>query len=419
MKIDSNNTESIDAFFIKKLRNDNGDSADKLCDEIGVNKTSLYYAENCIRRLSEDMLNRILAHYKVNYNRDMKLYKEAYELTINLYESYLFKDMDSLKKYETEFYEKQDLFSSSRAFIFNDLMLAIINLLKDRTVTCLLLDDIKKYRVLYDNNIECIYAIVYAWGKDVYANLRDVKKVVLEIYKYNSNYNLKPSIEGMLDFQIAKIKRCNHEYFEALKFYEKAIVSLQEIYCIERINQTKIEIAGLLIDLELYDKAEEEYLKCLNEAIKYKYNRRICACLNNLAYLYFIERRYDECIEYVRKAKAARSTHPDINYFLAYCIYQTKSKEEARNIVTKLLTDEKDRYTYRMLKMIQGFINDNHKNIDMYFERSKNHLEKLHDKLEIKVLYEMNIMYNKSKDQDRYLKLVDEYFALIERKPHK
>ena len=102
----------------------------------------------------------------------------------------------------------------------------------------------------------------------------------------------------------------------------------------------------------------------------------------------------------------------DLNYYLAYCTYKTKSKEEARSIVFKLLQDEDNRYTARMMKMIQGFINDNLRKIDKYFNLIKNDIIKLNDALELKLLYEMNISYYMNKNDSKCIELFKDYFLL-------
>ena len=381
---------------------------------MNINKTFIYNVESGKKSLSKTMLSKVLNYYHVEYDRDIRLYEEAYDLTIKLYESFVFKNNELFEKYIKEFKEKEDIFENSRGFIFNELIVAIINLLKNKDLTSIMLEEASKYLLFYDDNISCIYAVIYGFAKDIYKNLEDTKKVIFDIYNNNTYNNIKPSIKGMLYYQIGKIIGYDNNPIEALRYYEEAIVYLKDIYCIERINQVKIEIAGVFLRLELFDTAEQKYHQAMDEAMKYNYNRRINACLNNLAYLYFIQKRYDECEEYVYKAKEAGSTHPDLNYYLAYIAYLKQPKKQARLVVNELLKNEEDLYTQRMLKMIQGFINDNYKNIDLYFDRIKKYLEDLDDIIEIKELYKLNMAYYKERNRDRYYQLVDEYLEIIE-----
>ena len=161
-----------------------------------------------------------------------------------------------------------------------------------------------------------------------------------------------------------------------------------------------------------YNDAEDLYYKMLEEAHRYNYNKRICMCLNNLAYLYLIQKQYDKCIEFVYKAKKAGSVQHDLNYYLAYCVYKTKSKEEARSLVAKLLQDEDNRYTSRMMKLIQGFINDNIGKIDRYFSLIKNDIIQLNDALEMKLLYEMVVSYYMDKNDSKCIEICKDYFVL-------
>ena len=88
----------IEACFIKSLRNDYGDSATRLCSEIGMNKTHLYDIEAGRKGFSQETFNKILSFYNVNYNLDNKLYDEAYNLTIKMYENYILKNHEEFKK---------------------------------------------------------------------------------------------------------------------------------------------------------------------------------------------------------------------------------------------------------------------------------------------------------------------------------
>ena len=380
---------------------------------MNINKTFIYNVESGKKSLSKTMLSKVLNYYHVEYDRDIRLYEEAYDLTIKLYESFVFKNNELFEKYIKEFKEKEDIFENSRGFIFNELIVAIINLLKNKDLTSIMLEEASKYLLFYDDNISCIYAVIYGFAKDIYKNLEDTKKVIFDIYNNNTYNNIKPSIKGMLYYQIGKIIGYDNNPIEALRYYEEAIVYLKDIYCIERINQVKIEIAGVFLRLELFDTAEQKYHQAMEEAMKYNYNRRINACLNNLAYLYFIQKRYDECEEYVYKAKEAGSTHSDLNYYLAYIAYLKQPKKQARLVVNELLKNEEDLYTQRMLKMIQGFINDNQKQIDSFFNKTKKYLEKFDDVIEIKELYKLNIVYYKDKNLERYLQLVEEYHNIL------
>ena len=65
-----------------------------------------------------------------------------------------------------------------------------------------------------------------------------------------------------------------------------------------------------------------------------------------------------------------------------------------------------------MLKMIQGFINDNLGKIDKYFNLIKNDIIKLNDTLEMKLLYEMNISYYMNKNDSKCIELFKDYFSL-------
>ena len=298
------NVDKIDAYFIRNIRKNRGDSGEKLCNELGINLTYFYYVETGEKRLSEDFLNKILSFYNVNYNKDINIYNEAYDLTIKLYESFVLKNNELSAKYEKEFYKKEELFANSRGFIFNDLMIAIINLLKDKTLTKMKLDESKKYLSLYDANIAYIYGVIYGFGKGIYKNLNDSGQMIYDIFEKFPMQRLLPCIKGMFYYQLGRVSYEEKRYVQALKFYNEAICSLQQICCVERINQANIEIANTLQYMRLYNDAEHLYLKMLEGAYRYNYNKRICMCLNNLAYLHLIQKNMINILNlYIRQKK--------------------------------------------------------------------------------------------------------------------
>ena len=292
-------------------------------------------------------------------------------------------------------------------------MIAIINLLKDKTLTNIKLDRSKKYLSLYDSNIACIYGVIYGFGKGIYKNLIDSKAIIFDIFEKYPMQNLLPPVKGMFYYQLGRILYEEKKYIKALEFYKTSICFLQQIYCIERVNQVNIEIASTLAYMQQYDDAKELYLKMLEEAKKYNYKTRICTCLNNLAYLNLIQKNFDKCEELVYAARKEGSNQHDLNYYLAYCAYKTKSKKEARTIVSKLLKNEEDRYTSRMIKMIQGLINENSDKIDKYYNLIKNDVVQLNDALELKMLYEIMLSYYMDRSDSKCIQLFKEYIYYI------
>lgn len=340
------------------------------------------------------------------------MYNEAHDLTLKTYECIIFKNNTLLEQYESEFYAKKERFTYSRGFIFNDLIIAIINIIKNKQLSIDMLKKAENYLSLYDNNVAYIYGVIYCFAKGIKSNLKDSKKVVLDILNSHSNHDILPSVKGMFYYQLGRIFSEEKMFVESNKYYQKAIKMMKEIYCIERVNQINIEIANMLFHLELYQEAESKYLELLEESKKHNFKRRMNVCMSNLSYLYLIQKRYDECELFALRAKKAGSKYPDLNYYLAYCAYKTKSKKNAQRIVGDLIDEEDDYYSLRMMKMIQGFINDNTNKIDTYFERAKNDLIKQDAKFEIKMLYKMVISYYKNKNSNKCVNLVEEYLNL-------
>lgn len=403
------NFELIDSFFLRKLRKSKGDSADKICNDLNINRTYLYSVENGEKRLSEDLLNKILSYYHVQYNKDENLYYQAYDLLIKAFEVFVFKNDELLKEYLSQYEERKEIFEYSRAFILNGLIEATLTLLTKRINAKECIDNCKQYLFIYDDNTACIYAVIYGFATGIYLNVEDTKRVIVDVYQNHPMHNLIPCVKGMFVYQLGSLKFEERRYIEAIRFFEDSITSLQAGFCVERVIQTKVQIASCYIYLHLFNDAEQTLLRLLEEAEKYNYLRRMKTCLDNLAYIYFVTRQYVKCEQYVYKAKEVGSTFDDIDYYLAYCAYKTKSKAEARSVISKLMETKHDRYTSRMLLMIKGFVNDNTELIDKYYLLLKSYMIEIHEYLDLSALYEMNISYYMEHDRDKCLKLVNEY----------
>ncbi len=402
----------IDAYFIRNLRINSGDSGGKLANALDVSKTYLYSIENGNQSLTDEFMQNVLTYYDVAYDQSVELYEEAYNLVIKIYECVIFKNNELFAKCEQEFNAKVEAFAFSRAFIFNDLIKYMIELMKYKRASDEIISNASRYLPVYDSNITYICGVTYGFGKGFSHNLVETKKVLFDIYDRYPIHNVNPSIKGMFYYQLGRISCEERSYLKSLNYYHEAIEILKSIYCVERVNQTNIEIANILLMLRVYDEAEKKYLELLEEARKHSFKRRMNVCLSNLSYLYLLQKKYDECAKYVMQAKKAGSKYHDLNYYLAYCAYKTKTKDNARSIISKLINDEDDRYTARMIKMIQGFVNDNESKIDNYFELIKKDLFKLDDKLEIDLLYDMVISYYVKRNSGKCAKLVEEYLNL-------
>ncbi|MCI5774837.1 MAG: hypothetical protein MR210_09775 [Erysipelotrichaceae bacterium] len=406
------NFKKIDTYFIRNLRINSGDPGEKLASALKVSKTYLYSVEKGNNNPSDEFMHSVLTYYGVAYDQSVELYEQAYNLVIKMYECVIFKNNELFAKCEKEFKEKEAIFAFSRAFIFNDLIKYMIELMKYKRVSDEIISNSSKYLPLYDNNVAYICGVTYVFGKGISYNLADSKKVLFDIYDRYPIHNVNPSIKGMFYYQLGRISSEERSYLKSLNYYHEAIEMLKSIYCVERVNQTNIEIANILLGLKLYDEAKKKYLELLEEARKHNFKRRMNVCLSNLSYLCLLQKKYDECEKYIMLAKEAGSNYHDLNYYLAYCAYKTKTKDKARSIISKLINEEEDRYASRMMKMIQGFVNDNESKIDNYFALIKKDLFKLGDKLEIDMLYEMVISYYVKKNTDKCAKLVEEYLNL-------
>lgn len=288
--INIKNLDKIDAYFIRNLRTNSGDSGKKLANKLNVSKTYLYSVENGNSTISDEFKQKVLAYYDVAYDQNVNLYNAAYDLVIKTYDCIIFKNSELLAKYEIEFNEKKEKFKYSRGFIFIELIESIINIIKDKDFSVSILKNASRYLPLYDSNIAYIYGIIYVFGKNIGDDLSNLQEVIYGIYNSYPSHNIFPSIKGMFYYQMGRIFYEGKSYLKSLNYYHEAVEYLQKIYCIERVNQVNIEIANILFRLRLYGEAEKKYLELLDEARNNNFKKRINICLNNLSYLYLLQK---------------------------------------------------------------------------------------------------------------------------------
>ena len=402
----------LELLYIKNLHKGKDDTK-TLAAKIGINQSMLYDIEAGRRNLTQDIFNKIIKHYNVTYNDRQSIYDEAYNLTLELF-SYLisFEKPKLFERYD-EMYDRIEMYQHSKAFIFYDLIQAIRNKENNDEYRKQYLLRCKGYIDVFDNNVIFIYCNLWSFATDLPYNYKTLEEIVLKSYQRYSLVGLNDDILAMLYYQIGRIYESKHDNFEAINFYNKSIEVFKNSNNIQRIIQAKISIAGCYFDLKDYDKAEAEYLRLFEESSKYCFKRRMSACANNLAFLYFLKRDFENSLKFIEQARLNGTIVHNINLYQAYIDFKTKDLYDVRKELKSFIENEDDASTLHALKLIKSFINKNDKNVEHYMDLAIKDFKKLNSTLDIQLIYEMVLDYYKDRNPQRVKEILPEYIKLI------
>ena len=402
----------LELLYIKNLHKDRDDTK-TLAAKIGVNQSMLYDIEAGRRNLTQDIFNKIIKCYNVTYNDRQSIYDEAYNLTLELFSYLISFDKPKLFERYDEMHDRIEMYQHSKAFIFYDLIQAIRNKEINNDIRAQYVLNCKDFIDVYDNNIIFIYSILLCFSKDISEYTSFLESVVLNAYKRYSLVGVNDDILAMLYYQIGRIYESKYDNFEALKFFDKSITVFQNIHNLQRTIQVKIQKANIYFNLKDYDKAEAEYLRMFEESSKYGFKRRMSACANNLAFLYFLKHDFENSLKFIEQARLNGTIVPNINYYQAYIHFKVNDICTVRKELKNLIDNEDDISTIHSLKLIQSFANENDKNVEYYMELAIKDFQKLNSKLDIQLIYEIVLDYYKDRNPQRVKELLPEYIKLI------
>ena len=149
------------------------------------------------------------------------------------------------------------------------------------------------------------------------------------------------------------------------------------------------------------------------ESSKYGFKRRMSACANNLAFLYFLKHDFDNSLKFIEQARLNGTIVPNINYYQAYIHFKINNLCTTRKELKNFIDNEDDISTLHSLKLIQSFINKNDNNVEHYMELAIKDFKKLNSNLDIQLIYEMVLDYYKDSNPQRIKELLPEYIKLI------
>ena len=403
---------NLELLYIKNLHNCKDDTK-TLASKIGINQSMLYDIEAGRRNLTQDIFNKITNYYNVTYDNRRSIYDEAYNLTLELFSYIITYEDDKLDDLYDRYKSKIESYHNTKAFILCDLIEAIRNKYDNDDIVEQQLLNCRDFLDVYDNNLIFIYCILWCFTKNVDEHTKMLEKIVLDSYKRYSLVGVNEDIVAMLYYQIGRIYEAKRDNFEALNYFDKSITAFQNIHNLQRTIQVKIQKANCYFDLKDYDKAECEYLRMFEESSKYGFKRRMSACANNLAFLYFLKRDFENSLKFIEQARLNGTIVPNINYYQAYIHFKINDLCTTRKELKYLIDNEVDISTLHSLKLIQSFINKNDKNVEHYMDLAIKDFKKLNSTLDIQLIYEMVLDYYKDRNPQRVKELLPEYIKLI------
>ena len=384
----------IELFYCIKLRKQAGDSVQNIAKNININFSLLYDIEAGRRLLNHATFNKILNYYNTTYNFDQDLYNESYGLTIELFKKIIAQNYDNVCLIYLNNKHKIDMYKISKAFIFVDLIKVIyLFACNNRENAKKYLDYASQYIELFDTNIFTIYVLLYSFLYKIKQNISIIQKSITNIYDNYPLNNLDKTIEAMLYLETGRIFDIGGNYFEALKYLDKAYICFLSLNLYQKATLSKIQKILCFFELKQFNIAKEEYIKTFEESQQLGYVNCMNICSNNLALLYFIEEDYENTMKYIEISRKNGSTFPDLNYYLAYIIYKTKNKSVARKEIKLLIDKETDIKTLHILNFIRAMLNENENKIQKYFNLSEKIIIKEKDFFDHELLYKMAIDY--------------------------
>ena len=404
------NITPIEYAYFKRIRNENDDIS-ALAFKINVSKGLLYDIESGRRALTTEVFKKVINYYGIKYNSSRELYDEGYNLVLELFKYTVKIDKSGFFKLYEQFEEKIDEYKHSKAFIFVDLIKSMRETkLKNYKSGEVYLEKCKEYIDQYDNNIIFIYAIQWMFTKEIEDNVKELRKILIGTYNKYSLNNLDSYILGMLYYQIGRLLQIEEDYFEADKYFDESIKYFKFNGLLNREIQANIQKAISYMEINQFEKAEKIYLEMYNKALENNFIGRIKVCCDNLTVLYFVINKFDKAEKFYQSAKKNGSTFSDINFYHAYIVYKTKPLKEARSEISQLIKNENKKRILLSLKFIQAMMNKNDSKVDEYYESALEEFKLINAKIDDKLVTKMIIEYYQNRNNDKFNKLVKEYF---------
>lgn len=111
-------------FIEKILRKKHGFSLDNVSKDLKISKGNLSEMENGRRFLKQTLFCQFVEQYKINFDFDLGLLKEAEQLLQELMEAYTYKNVEKERQIQQKFFEQEKKYEYSFACLYLPLIKA-------------------------------------------------------------------------------------------------------------------------------------------------------------------------------------------------------------------------------------------------------------------------------------------------------
>ncbi len=147
---------------------------------------------------------------------------------------------------------------------------------------------------------------------------------------------------ALIYFHESYVLTKEYRIFDAKKRLDRAIEIFTMCGYIKRVFFCKMCLANLYYQNFHHREAINQYLSCIQIATDAQFDPKYAAmCYRNMAWIYIVNHRYEDAMEYLKKASVNQSNHPLQVLYEIYCLYRLndiqgakKKISENKNIIT-------------------------------------------------------------------------------------
>ncbi|MEY8308930.1 helix-turn-helix transcriptional regulator [Erysipelotrichaceae bacterium 51-3] len=247
-------------FVEKMLRKKHGFSLDNVSKDLKISKGNLSEMENGRRSLKETLFCQFVEQYKINFDFDLGLLKEAEQLLQELMEAYTYKNVEKERQIKQKFFEQEKKYEYSFACLYLPLIKAFwTHNKKPAEFTVSELDafaDVSEYFSVYAPDEKALF--LYLKGL-VAKKKRNLNHALHEYSEALDLLNGKkwPQLEGIIKLNYAIALSESSSFFSAYLIGQEAseIFSKHDNYV--RALMSSNNQANYLIYLQAYSNAKE------------------------------------------------------------------------------------------------------------------------------------------------------------------
>lgn len=361
--------------FFKSFREDDEISLNYVSDSIKISKAHLSNFEHGKKRLSDDKLKTLKKFYGIEFNEDKEKLTEIRELLLKIYQTYVELDEETeFNLLENAIKRKDEFVYSYGCFTFKLIeLMHMIRIERKEELTQNKIDEVLNLMDVYNNEEKCIlYDLITI--NNIYNNdYMQAKINILKALDFSKLSDIHFLNLVVLYHSIIIFQRVNNPV-KALLYCEEAIQKGEREKLYMRLFYLYMHKGNCFSRLYLFDEAKNCYLEILDKTKFLKDNFFIIAIYENLCWNSLKAKNYKETIEYANLAIKNGSNGEDLLYYIVYALFHLDEYNEC-------------------LKLIES----NSKKID-------NH--------SFSYLIQLSIKYKINKDNDKFLKTINECYEL-------